>query len=543
MPEFGAEVLIHSGPVVGIEADEGTLGWLGIPYAAPPLGSLRWRPPQDPEPWTVPLMADTVSPYCPQIESSDSDGDGEPELKYIGQEDCLYLNVWRPKAQAQRLRPIMLWIHGGGNVQGSASDPLYEGDRLAARNDVVLVSLNYRLNVFGYLYHESLQNGDLLNDSGNYGTLDILKVLDWIQENGVSFGGDPSNVTVFGESAGGVNTWAMMQSPLAEDKFHRAIIESGCANTSTPTQARAHAQEILEQLIVADGLATEETAAAYLDSQGDAWIGSYLYGKTPEEVLAVFIEGGGFDLSEFDPVSDGVVLSAGGVADIESGNYNRVPVIIGSNAEEMKLFYYGLYNMNEVQYNALMRALFGEDVEEVESYYPRTNYSPATPYNQFIDVADAVLELTCGQYAAWLVAPYQPTWLYHFRYTGLTEPYDYILGAAHGLELPFVFGHTTGALYPSDEASVLERNTLQATVSHYWGCLAYDGDPNCDKPGPLEPVEAPFWKTVHRDPEGGYVRVVLDSAVQEEPMPLADMERINFWLDYGNSTLPRIPLP
>lgn len=536
-PELSTLIQTQSGPVQGFEEPNGTIAWLGIPFAAPPIGALRWLAPQDPTPWEAPFEASTLGPKCPQLESVDTDGDGTNENVLVGNESCLQLNVWRPKTQAQRLRPVMFWIHGGANTQGSASDKTYYGATLAAQADALLVTIDYRLNMLGYLRHEALATGDPAGDSGSFGTLDILKALNWVKANAEAFGGDPNRVMVFGESAGGVNTWAMMQSPLAAGNFHSAIVESGCPNTSSPDEARSASQSYLEQYVVADGLTTAENAAGYLANQGNAWIREYLYGKSLEQLFSIFMEDG-FGLSEFDPVRDGYVLRAGGYDDLFAGNFNRVPLIVGSNRDEMKLFYASLYSMNEVQYNALMKTLFGDRVDEVEAMYPRNEYDPATAYNQFTDILDASLELTCNPYPAWVAAAYTPTWLYHFEFDDLVQPYDYILGAAHGLELPFVFGDVDiEGFYPTNGLD--DREELSAQVMHYWSCMAYTGNPNCESSDGVPVLD---WPTLGTTADQ-YHQLVLDTPLQLGFMPDIEVERINFWLDYSESTSPRMPLP
>lgn len=535
-PEQPLLVETSGGPVLGQLDDEDTVSWLGLPFAAPPVGALRWRAPQDPTPWTETRNADAFSPPCAQLVESDADGDGETELGPLGDEDCLYLNVWRPRARAGEKRPVMVWIHGGANVQGSSSVALYEGSRLSSRGDVLLVTLQYRLSFWGYVYHEALRNGDPLTDSGNFGTLDIIKALQWVQDNAEAFGGDPSRVTIFGESAGGVNVWSMLMSPLAEGLFHAGIVESGCYSSDTPERARERAQGTLEGMVVADGLTTAEEAASYLNAQGTAWITTYLSGKTQEELLAYFAAAGGFGISEYKPVRDGVVYSNGGEDDLITGSYNRVPLIIGANRDEQKAFYASYSNMKEAQYNLFMQALFGDDQEAVEALYPRSSYDPDTPYNQLTDILDLTFEPICSELAAWIIAPHQPTYLYHFRYDRLINPYDYVYGAAHAFELPFVFGYVESSLYPSN--ALAERETLSRGFMQYWSCLAHTGNPSCSR----TLASVPTWKPVGQSVEQ-FERMVLDDVVVPEVMPRINIERINFWTDYYNLPFAPIPLP
>lgn len=516
------------GPVLGQEAAHDTFSWLGIPFAAPPVGDLRWQKPVDPQPWAEVFVADTLPPMCPQFEEKDTNDDGEPDLTPLGQEDCLYLNVWRPRTHAGEKKPVMMWIHGGGNVQGSSADKLYDGAYLAAKADVVLVTIEYRLNLFGFLNHPALHRDDTLTDSGNFATLDILKALNWVRDNAETFGGDSERVTVFGESAGGVNTWSMLMSPLATGQFHRAIIESGCFSTRTMDEAYAHADELLTTMVVADGLTTEEEAAAFLEAQSDEWIHDYLYGKSTEEFMTIFQADGGFPNSSFRPSMDGVVLPDGGNDDVVNGNLNKVPTLIGANRDEQKLFYYPLAYMTDIQYKTYMKALFGDDVEEIESYYPREAYDPATPYNQFIDILDVTFEPICSEYLSYVLSSNLPTWLYHFRYDKFVPPYDYIFGAAHGSELAFVFGAIDNSLYPPE--LLPERQTLSDTMVSYWSCMAYTGDPNCGT--------QPTWDAIQPGARSTYRRIVLNDTVEMEELPDINIDRINFWLDYYKVDAP-----
>ena len=200
-----------------------TISWKGVPFASPPVGQLRWKAPVDPEPWTGIREAGHYSDPCVQYSPL---GRG----KIIGSEDCLYLNVWRPETAEQDL-PVYVWIHGGGNSIGSANMvPDYEGYNLASRGNLVFVSINYRLGPFGWFAHPSLrtgESGDEYNDSGNFGTLDIIQALKWINRNIGFFGGDPDRVTIAGESAGAFNVTSLLVSPQAAGLFHGAVSQSG----------------------------------------------------------------------------------------------------------------------------------------------------------------------------------------------------------------------------------------------------------------------------------------------------------------------------
>jgi len=326
----------------------------------------------------------------------------------------------------------------------------------------------------------------------------------------------------------------LLVSPLADELFHRAIVESGCYATRSMSEARDHAEELIEAMVVADGLSSEEEAGAFLDAQGLTWVRDYLYGKTTAELMEPFASEG-FPLSSFKPARDGVVVQSGAEQDLISGDIAHVPLIIGANRDEQKLFYANLAGMTEVEYNTYMRLLFGDDVDAVEALYPRDTYDPATPYNQFTDILDMTFEPICSEYLAWLVSPFQPTWLYHFRYDRLIPPYDYVFGAAHGFELPFVFDRLDGALYPPEYET--EREALRDVVIGYWRCMAHTGRPNCDQEAP----GVPTWPEVGQSDRSSFQRVILDDQVETEVLPDINVDRINFWLEYYETALPLVP--
>ena len=229
IPNAGAERTLQSGTVIGSEDAGKTYVWLGIPFAAPPIADLRWRSPQPVEPWTEALNATMFRDACVQL-SGPLDGLPGDSGAVVGSEDCLYLNVWAPRehssVNADKL-PVMFWIHGGGNTIGTANT--YDGSLLASGEQVVVVTINYRLGFFGWMSHPALRTSDrdALDASGNYANLDMIAALQWVADNIAHFGGDRNNITIFGESAGGRNVFSLMASPLAKGLFHRAIAQSG----------------------------------------------------------------------------------------------------------------------------------------------------------------------------------------------------------------------------------------------------------------------------------------------------------------------------
>lgn len=321
------------GLVEGYQHSKKTYGWLGIPFGKPPVGDLRWKAPLPPESWEG--MRDATDPDqcgpCTQIETDGMWGTvfdedtGLPSI--IGGEDCLYLNIFAQK-KAKKW-PVYVYIHGGSNRFGMAND--YNGARLAEKEKVVFVAVQYRLGPLGWFYHPAAQlEGDAADRSGNYGNLDNIQALKWIQENIEAFGGDPDNVTIGGESAGAHDVTVLMASPLAAGLFHRAHIESsGMTNdangviTYTPGRGRQLADNMLNVLLGdTTGMTPQEIAAAAAEKSG------------AEIIIAMYFSGSPL----YDAVVEGYVLPKDYFELFNNGEYNQVPVIIGVNEYEVKPF-------------------------------------------------------------------------------------------------------------------------------------------------------------------------------------------------------------
>ncbi|MGH8149413.1 MAG: carboxylesterase/lipase family protein, partial [Steroidobacteraceae bacterium] len=298
-----------SGELQGVERD-GVAAYLGVPYAKPPVGSLRWRPPQPLPRWRGVRLADHFGNDCMQRRRPG--GHGRPVS-----EDCLYLNIWTPAHSPSARLPVMVWIHGGGFVLGAASQPIYDGANLARRG-VVVVTLNYRLGLFGFFAHPALLEESPAGPVGNYGLLDQIAALGWVRRNIAAFGGDPADVTFFGQSAGGISVADLLTSPLARGLFQRAIIESGVmAQPATPL---ARAEASAEADAKSWGLA-RPTAAALRALPASVVLGS----GPPLAVRA-------------GPMIDGHVLPEGAKAAFRSGHLIKVPLLIGSVSYEAGFF-------------------------------------------------------------------------------------------------------------------------------------------------------------------------------------------------------------
>lgn len=269
---IGTIIETETGAVEGRIVEEfDTLVWKGIPYAAPPVGTLRWKAPEDAQAWSGVRDAGDYGSRCFQARGGGT-----------GDEDCLYLNVWRPDGNKKNL-PVFFYIHGGSNTGGSGEGSWYT---VAHHYDAVVVTLNYRLGAMGWFSHPALVTGDAAGDSGNFGTLDQIKALEWVQRNIAGFGGDPRNVTIAGASAGAQNVSYLMHTPLAKDLFQKALMESNFPGIRPVSAAHKSSKQVLYNLLVTDGVAADAVAAkAHVESNmSDTDITDYFHGKTTKEI-------------------------------------------------------------------------------------------------------------------------------------------------------------------------------------------------------------------------------------------------------------------
>ena len=302
-----------------------TIEWLGIPYAKPPVGELRWRAPQDPDNWNGTRETTSFSPASMQF------GGG----RAIGSEDCLYLNVFRPNSDDKNL-PVFMFLHGGNNQTGSAS--AMDGSLMAAGLNAVVITINTRLNALGFLNIDAIKTGDPIEDSGNFGLLDIAKALDWVQYNITAFGGNQNNVTVSGFSSGGRNVLCMTISPLFKDKFHKAIIVCAGQTTTDPQVGAEIATRALASLVVEDGLrATEAQAVEWINSATPE-VRAYLMQLSADR-FAPLMAAALIRMSVFPHLfADGVVIPREGFDVLSTGNYNKMPMIFTSGSNEFTSF-------------------------------------------------------------------------------------------------------------------------------------------------------------------------------------------------------------
>jgi para-nitrobenzyl esterase len=476
------------GTVVGTITPNGAHEWLGIPYAAPPVGDLRWKAPTAAASWQDARLSLEAGPVCTQIADLLSDA---PEERYgtpIGSEDCLYMNIWAPPSAASVSKggdrlPVMVWIHGGGNSIGDGGS--YDGQFLAQMYNVILITFNYRLGPFGWLTHPALAVGNDLDDSGNYGNLDAVQVLDWVQDNIKNFGGDPGNVTVFGESAGSRDTLAMMISPEADGKFHRAVAQSGGIQTTEVgvgwnyVEAGGHSRssrEVMNLLLIADGTVLDRDAAmAYQDGMTNEEIAAYLYGKGNYEIMSMYDGGYGGMISWPHMFRDGTVFPTTDPQTLfeDTATYNEVPLMIGSNRDESKLFMV----LDPTFVNIVGGLPVG--AKDPAFYALASQYTTDSMKATSVDRIASTLSQTKGQPGVWA---YRFDWDEEPVVFGLVDM-GFLLGAGHGLEIAFVFFDFNQFLAPAFAPLIYTpeneegRFELAGRMSSYWAEFAHNGDP------------------------------------------------------------------
>jgi para-nitrobenzyl esterase len=380
----------RDGAVRGTERD-GVRTWLGIPFAAPPTGARRFRPPEPAEPWSGERDATHVGPVAMQARDSMMAGLTD---KTVISEDCLSLNVYAPAHGANH--PVMVWIHGGAFVMGSGSMPLYNGSSFAARHDIVVVTINYRLGLFGFLF---------TGDQGNVGLLDQVAALRWVRDNIEAFGGDPGSVTVMGESAGAMSIAHLLAMPAARGLFHRAILESGAGALEPPT--RSDAETVASAVLAELGVTTAQLADVPAD-------------KILAAQASLMKQRG---LSAVAPYVDGVTVPRGPRDAARTGEIARVPLLLGSNRDEWALFDVMMPQTTAVL-EAQVRGRLGARADELRA-----------AYRSWSDVAgDVVFRIPILRLAE---AHPAPVYLYRFDVASLA--FGGKLGAAHALELSLVW--------------------------------------------------------------------------------------------------------
>jgi para-nitrobenzyl esterase len=473
------------GTVEGIEKD-GVLQFRGIPFAAPPVGDLRWRPPQPAEPWTGVRRADEFGPIAPQGENRIAFF-ATAEQPEISEEGCLTLNVFTPALDGEP-RPVMVWIHGGGFTGGSGRNAWYNGSSFAA-GGVVVVTINYRLGALGFLHL-----GDDLPGSGNCGLLDQVAALEWVRDNIAGFGGDPGNVTVFGESAGGMSIGSLLGTPAASGLFHQAVPQSGAASTVNTLE---HAAEVAELTIAKAGGLDALRAAPWervVEIQGEVAI------ERQRGVGAL----------PYMPVVDGTVLPRPPLESVRAGTAAPVRLLTGTTREEMALFHYmgpGPHDLDETTVlRRLDRMHAGAGRSLYDAYRSELGES-ARPVDVWVAVeTDRVFRVPAIRLASAQARHTPDVWMYLF--TWASPALDGALRSCHALEIPFVWNTLTSG---SDgfTGTGPEADALAGEMHGVWTAFATSGSPGWDRyeeERRATRVFGPGAGTVH-DPQGALRRL------------------------------------
>ena len=448
-------VVVDSGALQGtrLAGSDAAAEFLGIPYAAAPVARLRWQPPQRTAHWSGIREASSYGPPCSQAPATNW-------LPYIPpSEDCLFLNVWTPEARLGAGRAVLVYFHGGGNEVGYAqSTPL---GRPLARRGIVVVSANYRLGPFGFLAHPGLTAESEHHSSGNYGLLDQLAVLEWVQRNIQKFGGDPRHVTVMGQSAGGVDACLLMASPLARGLFTGAIVQSGdCQGTLNADIRRVIGINDIDTTGEESGLRLQRDLG--IPSDPDAV--HRLRAVAAGELLRVWKKDSGLS---FPAIVDGWIVPEQPAVIFAQGRQLRIPVLVGSNADEATVF--GLDLTKVADYRRHLRAGMGKYDQDVFRAYPVTADA---------QVPARAMELESDEFAAeaWSLArstAKQGAPAYLYRLTYVDPGPRRVLGAHHGEEL-FLLADD----YPKDWVSSARSRELSALLQGYWVSFVQTGNPN-----------------------------------------------------------------
>ena len=514
-PSPSQQTLRHlpAGDVIGFEDDSNTYAWLGIPFAQAPIGDLRWRSPRAAEKWQGVFEALKYSPMCAQILPISLFG----KDFIIGDEDCLYLNVWAPRESAPpnstAKRPVMVWIHGGANTLGGASPA--EPHQFAGRGDVVAVSLQYRLGLFGWFSHPALRDTatEPLDASSNFALLDMVAALQWVQDNIDQFGGDPENVTIFGQSAGAFDVIALLAAPQAKGLFQKAISQSGSLHTIPKDLAENYrddvspglpysSREFVNNLLVNEAKAQNREQAKQLqNSMGASELAAALRAKPVDELFKSAVRRATGTLGYQVPtnIQDGLVLPGEHLLQVFSdpSQYNNVPIILGSNRDEYKFFLSGSPRFTEKRFGLLPRLKDPAEYERISGYFSDQWRAVG------VDEPARVLQRS------------QAGNVYAYRFDWANQPTRFgvemaqLFGAAHGIEVVFLFGRDQVSRLPlyamvSDDKS---WNELSTAMVSYWTHFARTG-----APGNGGDQSLPQWHAWQAD---GDKKLLLDSSARD----------------------------
>lgn len=487
-------VITHDGPVRGFVAG-GINHYWGIPYAKPPVGDLRWRAPELPVPWKEPFLALEHGPSCPQVLSPYNHDDPHSSSDFFGPEgtlgeDCLRVDIYAPD-DGKSNHPVMFWMFGGGYQVGSAGQTIYHADGLS-RHGVVVVVVNYRLGIFGFLAHPLLTAESPHKSSGNYAMLDQVAALQWVKGNIAGFGGDPNCITIFGQSVGGVSVYALMASPLTKNLFQRAIIHSGTLppqlrdmneDTKAGPSLYDRGEEFARKLGVAG--AKDELAA--------------MRAKPWQEVLkAGELQGGAVGGGTLACLGvDDYFLPESPAAVFAAGKQANIPIMIGNVKSEGTFFEEAVNIQSLDQYLRLMKQKFGDRLPEALKFYPASNKAEAVESFTRMETDEMLMIDRFGSNAMAKIGA--PVHVFHFERMIPWEANSW-RKCFHGSELPYVFG----SFWKDLDYTAADR-TLSETMIKFWCNFAATGDPN--GPG------LPNWPAYNVESQQ---RIVLDDPIRTE---------------------------
>ncbi|HVM10774.1 MAG TPA: carboxylesterase/lipase family protein [Acidimicrobiales bacterium] len=449
------------GKVQGAD-DKGVAVFRGIPFAAPPLGDLRWRAPQPPDAWDGVRDATVFGPTAPQPVQMTGVAMGDA---HAHSEDCLSLNVWTPGAGDSEKRPVMVWIHGGAFQSGSGSMGLYNGANLAKRGDVVVVTINYRLGLLGWLASEHL-------GGGNWGLLDQIAALQWVRDNIAAFGGDPDNVTAFGESAGSVSVATLLGTPAAKGLFHKVIAESGGPGGFPIRFAEKFVNALVEECGVDDVRDLRDTPLEEL-----------------VEAQEKIVERLGRLATPLAPVVDGTTLPVQALDAIRDGLNHGVPILVGTNRDEMTYFAMGdrkLTAGDDAVTRRRLAATVGEEgLDDLIETYAKARADqglPTDPFSLWVAIeSDRMFRIPSLRMAEAHAATGSPVYEYLFDWESPAA--GGFLRSCHALEIPFVFGNLDQPMMNMFAGEGAEAEALSAAMMDAWIAFARTGNPSSEALG------------------------------------------------------------
>jgi para-nitrobenzyl esterase len=485
-------VRVESGWLRG-NIDRDHVTYSAVPYAAPPIGERRWRPPATAERWRGVRDATRPSPLCPQH------GDGDDVL---GQEDCLYLDVTAPRdARPGNRLPVLVWLHGGGLTSGGAQR--FDGSQLATRGDLVVVTINYRLGALGFL-----STPELGTTGGNYGLMDQAAALRWVRRNAARFGGDPRNVTLAGQSGGARSVCAHLASPMSRGLIDRAIVQSGACDNDVPS--RAEATRFGTRAIEDVGCTEARDVAACLRDRSPADLVGALAG------VGMQINGRVAD-RPWNPVAGTRWLPVQPGEALREGSAAPVPLVVGGTRDEMRGFVHGMAkDTTEEEYRVKMSDTFGKRADDVLAQYPAAAYeSPALALASVLSDWGGQIGACPVLRSAEAASPHQPVYAYEFAEDSGQAPGGFPLGAYHGLDVPYIWTLNGYNPYPP---LTQEQQQLSATMIDYWAAFAHTGDPNGSG--------RPRWPEF--GPAGTVIGMSIDGIAST---PFAEDHRCDFWAD------------